>query len=240
MGSAPHFEWNDLREAVHVWMAFTDRLPEGWEERCFAWLSVDERARQNQLATPELRREYLATRALCRATLSRYTGVDPAAWVFAAAEGGKPAIAEPAAFASLRFSLTRTRGLTACAVTCAGEVGVDVEETSLEIDAERVARHCFSVEEQSAMNALPPDRRTAWFYEQWTLKEAYLKGRGTGLSEPPEGFAIEREADRAPRPLGDWRLSLHRPGPQHVGAVAVRAEKPSAEIPVAWYETTAF
>lgn len=233
-------EWNDLREAVHVWMAFIDRLPAGWEERCSAWLSPDERARQSQLATPELRRENLATRALCRATLSHYTGVDPAVWVFVAGEGGKPAIAEPAAFASLRFNLTRTRGLASCAVTCAGEVGVDVEETSLEIDAERVARHCFSPDEQTAMNALRPHRRTVWFLEQWTLKEAYLKGRGTGLSEPPEGFAIDREADGSPRPLGEWRLSLHRPGPQHVAAVAVRVDRASAEVPVVWFETTEF
>jgi 4'-phosphopantetheinyl transferase len=239
MGPSPDFERSALHAAVHVWMAPIDRLPAGWEERCFAWLTPDERARHAQLATPSLQREFLATRAVCRATLSRYSGVDPSAWVFAAGESGKPAIAEPATWSSLRFNLTRTCGLVACAVTCAGEVGVDVEETSRGIDAAQVARHCFSLEEQAAMDALPPDRRTMWFFEQWTLKEAYLKGRGTGLSEPPEGFAIDRDAEGAPKPLGAWQLSLHRPGPRHVAAVAVRPERSSAQVPVFWFETTA-
>jgi 4'-phosphopantetheinyl transferase len=238
MGPSPDLV--DLRAGVHVWLAFTDQLPSGWEARCFAWLTPDQQTHQGQLATPELRREYLATRALCRSTLSRYTGVDPAAWVFAAAEFGKWVIAQPAKYPSLRFNLTRTRGLAACAVTCAGEVGVDAEETSRGIDAGLVSKHCFSPEEQAVMVALPPDRRTAWFFEQWTLKEAYLKGRGLGLSEPPEGFTLHREADGAPRPVDGWQLSLHRPTARHVVAVAVRPEMPSGEVPVACFEATAF
>ena len=98
------------------------------ERQRLGWLSADEAEHLRRLKSEAPRREYLATRVLCRATLSRYVGVDPAHWRFCAGRNGKPRIAGPRGFVSLRFNLTHTRGLVICLVTRTGEVGVDAEE----------------------------------------------------------------------------------------------------------------
>jgi 4'-phosphopantetheinyl transferase len=231
---------DELTEAVHVWHLCPEEQPDALEAAGLGLLAAAERAHYERLATPALRREYSTTRLLCRATLSYYTGVHPSAWTFVAGEYAKPMIAGPAGFvadagtAPLRFNLTHTRGLVACAVTGAGEVGVDAEETSGAVDAVRVARHFFSGPEQATLAALSADRQTEWFFEQWVLKEAYLKGRGTGLSEPPDGFTVVRGEGGIPLSLDDWQLSLHRPTPRHVAAVAVQLPRGSKPAAVRW------
>ena len=68
-------------DEVHLWYL----LPEATEDPALsaayeALLSPEERARRDRYRFEHSRREYLLTRALARATLSRYAPVAPAAW----------------------------------------------------------------------------------------------------------------------------------------------------------------
>ncbi|HEX4052971.1 MAG TPA: 4'-phosphopantetheinyl transferase superfamily protein [Tepidisphaeraceae bacterium] len=229
-------EWDGLVTAVHGWQSFLDHLPtESLERKCLSWLSPAERIRHKQFKTEKLRQLYLATRTLCRMTLSRYTGVSPAAWKFVKAAHGKPRIAGPAKFKSLRFNLTHTDGLVICVVTRAGEIGVDAEQTSRSVDIPQVVRHFFSAAEQAIFADLPRKQRTTWFLRQWVLKEAYLKGRGMGLALSPDRFTIELDDNGQPLPLGNWRFALHRPSPRHVAAAAIRRQRGAAPVSFNWF-----
>jgi len=197
------------------------------------WLSPDELGHLGRLKNEALRREYVATRVLCRAALSRYAEVDPADWRFRAGKHGKPRIAGPKGFTSLRFNLTHTKGLVICLVTRAGEVGVDAEETSRQVEIDSVAKHFFSKIERASLAKLPRTRRKLRFFELWVLKEAYLKGRGDGLLREPDQFTVEIGDDRRALPLGNWQLTLHRPSRRHVAAAAVRSEK---AVPIKWID----
>lgn len=174
----------------------------------------------------------MAARALCRATLSRYTGVAPEDWRFRTEAHGKPSIAAPAAFRSLRFNLTHTEGLTICLVSCAGDVGVDAEETSRIVDIEQVARYVFTEPEHMRLAGLPVPGRTARFFEQWVLHEAYCKGTGTGLAHAAEPVAIEWGERYGT--AGDWQFSLYRPSANHVAAAAVRRTRGAASVSIRW------
>jgi 4'-phosphopantetheinyl transferase len=79
------------------------------------------------------------------------------------------------------------------------DVGVDVECVRPLPDLDGVAARFFSPGEQARLGALPPDERLGTFFALWTLKEAYLKARGDGLSRPPESVEITLDAglDRA-------------------------------------------
>jgi 4'-phosphopantetheinyl transferase len=69
------------------------------------------------------------------------------------------------------------------------------------------------------------------FLRLWTLKEAYIKARGRGLSIPLDGFAFSLQPDRPPaisfaekcpdRPE-DWQFAQIQFGRQHQIALAVR------------------
>lgn len=206
------------------------------ERRIVSWLSPKEWARHERFRTDHLRHSYLATRWLCRTALSRYTGVDGKDWTFVDNANGKPAIAGPAQFAELRFNLTHTEGLLACAVSRAGEVGIDAEEISRSVDFEGIAANFFSQTERAALESLSPQDRPGKFMEYWVLKEAYLKGCGTGFSQPPEGFTIKWADDGQPLPIADWQLSMHRPTSHHVAAVAVRPHAAMTPVPIIWRE----
>jgi 4'-phosphopantetheinyl transferase len=219
---------------VHVWLL---TAPEDADEaraaRARALLDADERARMTRLRRREDARRYLFAHALARTTLTRYApDVAPESWSFRANPSGRPEIAGVPS--SLRFNLSHTAGLVACAVSRGREVGVDVEhlfpprwgdEACLEL-----AASCFASAEVAALAAAAPDARRARFFELWTLKEAYLKARGLGLAVPLGAFAIEASAPEvrvrcAPDVDHDpdgWHFERSRPTSRHALALAAR------------------
>ncbi|MEW5848462.1 MAG: 4'-phosphopantetheinyl transferase superfamily protein [Myxococcota bacterium] len=199
------------------------------ESPFWAWLHPTERARHQRYLFPRNRDEFLLTRALVRSTLSRYVEVDPAAWVFRTNEHGRPEIAEPRV--PLRFNLSNTQGLIACAVAWERDVGVDVENSAEKTDVTSIAGNYFSPQEVSSLFALPWERQRTRFFEFWTLKEAYIKARGMGLAIPLDQFSF-LVADDAPIQvaldprLGDdattWQFALLRPASDFFAALAIR------------------
>ncbi len=181
-----------------------------------------------------MQHDYLATRALCRLALSHCTDVDPATWVFTAGKFGKPTIARPVAFRPLRFNLSHTDGLIVCAVSRAGEIGIDVEQTSREVDIAQISRHFFSADEQRHLSTLSAKERKSRFFELWVLKEAYLKGRGMGLSKSLDAFSIQWDRKGKPLSIGNWQLALHRPTARHIAATAIRQRRDASTFPVRW------
>jgi 4'-phosphopantetheinyl transferase len=228
-------QWDQLLTNAHVWHLTPEALiPDVLQSMCLDWLAPAERARRERFRTGPLRHTYLATRVLCRWVLSRYTGVGPRDWQFIENAQGKPAIAAPAEFASLRFNLTHTQGLVACVVTRAGEAGLDAEETSRPIDVAAVAGQFFSVTERSCLSGLPAHRRHDRFYEYWVVKEAYLKALGTGLSRPLDDFTIDWRDDGQPCSLDGCQLALHYPAAGYVAATAVQLPRDAPPLPITW------
>jgi 4'-phosphopantetheinyl transferase len=89
---------------------------------------------------------------------------------------------------------------------------------------------CFAPDERAALAALPAAAQPRRFIELWTLKEAYIKARGLGLSLPLERISLTLD-DAQPRltldpSLGDdaasWQLALWSPTATHAAALCVR------------------
>src|SRR5262249_38781671 len=132
-------------DEVHVWFAFADRVTDPRTLHSYeALLSPDEDERRQRYALVRNRHQFLLARGLLRTTLSRYADAPPAAWVFPATGHGKPEIAAPAGLPPLRFNLSHTDGLVACAVAAGREVGVDVEDVGRREVSEGLARYCLS------------------------------------------------------------------------------------------------
>ncbi len=219
-------------DVAHLWMAVPDEARDPALVAAYqGLLAPHERRRHDAFAFERHRHEYLVTRALVRAVLSRYAAVAPADWTFVDGEYGKPQVAGPASAPPLRFNLSNTDGLVACVVTGDREVGVDVEAMDGRAATEDVAERFFSPAESAALRALPADARPGRFFEFWTLKEAYIKARGAGLSLPLDRFSFRLDPDTAPRiefapELRDdpaaWQFSQARPSPRHFLALAIR------------------
>ncbi|HVU51595.1 MAG TPA: 4'-phosphopantetheinyl transferase superfamily protein [Polyangia bacterium] len=223
---------------VHLWLlAAPEEADEGRAARALALLDADERARMSRFHAPEDARRYLFAHALARTALTRYAPeVPPERWRFRAGAHGRPEIADAkgAAATALRFNLSHTAGLVACAVARGRDVGVDVEHLfpprwSDEACLEIAAAH-FAPAEVAALAAEPAERRRARFFEIWTLKEAYTKARGLGLALPLAGFAFDargpdlrlRCAPSVDAEPEGWRFERLRPTPRHALALAAR------------------
>jgi len=170
---------------------------------------------------------FLAARALVRLTLSRCSDVRPEAWQFKTGTHGRPEISHPRS--PLRFSLSHTKGLAACAVILERDIGLDVEALTRELAID-VARRFFSEREVDELLRTPIDGRAIRFLEYWTLKEAYVKARGLGLSLPLDRFSVYNtthntwgisfEAALIDDPAR-WWLRSFRVGDTHQAAIAI-------------------
>lgn len=172
-------------ETVTVWLA---RVGE-WAT-AVDWLPPSEQAEAERRRFG--REETLLARVLARAALSHAAGgVPPGDWQFARSRHGKPYVVGPRP--EWRFNVSHSDGVVACAVSDRYDVGVDVERRDRVNDLLGIARRYFAAAEVAQLTG---DARRR-FFEIWTLKEAYVKARGDGLTLPLDRFAFTPSGETA-------------------------------------------
>jgi 4'-phosphopantetheinyl transferase len=214
---------------VHVWCRSTDSLGCAELNDLVSRLSPDERVRYARFRFPRDQRDYAAAHALLRTSLSQYADVAPESWRFHEAPGGKPRLLPADGRPRLSFNLSHTHGLVACAITSGADVGIDVESVDRYVGS-GVAERFFSASENADLRRCASEPlRARRFIELWTLKEAYVKAIGKGLSHPLDSIEFDvanRESIRFLAPpdveVAAWRFSLAAPTEHHCLAVAVR------------------
>lgn len=157
-------------------------------------LDADEQARADRFRFAEHRRRFIVAHAAVRRILARRLGVAPGELQFATNSHGKPFLTS---HDGPVFSLSHSHELALCAVSAAGELGVDVEWRR-ELPHADLARRFFAPDETTALEALAVDDQRAGFFACWTRKEAYIKAKGLGLSLPLHSFAVTVHPRQAP------------------------------------------
>jgi 4'-phosphopantetheinyl transferase len=205
-------------------------------ETLLAGLSDEERERHARFRFESDRDIYLVAHALVRRMLARVTGAPPESFAFVAGEHGRPEISAPELARTVRFNLSHTHGLVACAVTRAADIGVDVEYVERKVEVMSVANHVFSPVEVAGLIALGGEAQRERFFELWTLKEAYIKAIGKGLSAPLRAITFDpAEPDPVPVRFGPevadadarWCLRRFPVGDAHRLALALAAARDS-------------
>jgi 4'-phosphopantetheinyl transferase len=198
-----------------------------------ALLSSNELERFGRFTHGESARQFLGGRLLARTVLGARLGVSPRDLAFVLGPHGKPDLL-PSGHVRVHFNLSHTRGLIALAVTTAGEVGLDVEDCrARRLD---IADRFFAPPEIEALRATPESEQTAAFHTLWTLKESFVKARGTGLSLALDSFAVGLYPPRllpfgvTAADAGRWHFTCLSPTPSHRAAICVHA---SSALPLA-------
>lgn len=224
----PHL--SDLSREVHLWYVPTTTFSDAELANLQASvLSEEERERTNRFAFAKDRRSYITAHWLLRHVLSAYVPVRPESWEFARTPHGKPFLSESSEHQGIFFNLSHTAGMVVTAVTCLGQVGVDVE-TVRPRDHLNLARRYFAPLEISQLESLAAEEQPHSFFRLWTLKEAYIKARGLGLAMDLASFGFPdvlgediriEFADGMEETPSDWSFFRHEPDPLHKIAVAV-------------------
>jgi 4'-phosphopantetheinyl transferase len=244
---------------LELWLAYPgDLIGSASEEACTALLDDAERARAARFRFDRHRREFLTTHALARVALSHAHPLPPDAWSFSFNPYGKPS---PIPECGLRFSQSNSLELTVCLIARPGarapvhpgaaaalegpEVGVDVESLARADEIVPLAARVFSAAERARLDALPAAERPDRALSLWTLKEAYIKARGMGLSLPlqeisflfddPQAirFEVAPEVDDDP---GRWRFCRLDHAGHRIALAVEAAAAPEPEIALEIFE----
>ncbi len=230
-------------DSIRIWLVCPTILEDPAERvRALACLPSQEIQQAATFGLPGVRDQFLSARVLARVALSSYLGTAPPCIEFVAGAASKPEIGAPRTEPELRFNLSHTHALTACAVTTIGDIGVDVEEVhAVPLD---VAQILFAPPEIEALRALPASERQETTGALWTLKEAFLKARGNGFTMPLDAFAVGHAPPRLipwgalSREAAQWQFVSASPTKTHRLAVCVRQQEtaPPPRVTMTWLD----
>lgn len=193
-------------------------------------LGPDEKSRADRFHRLSDRERYIAAHGALRTILAHYTTGDPARLRFEATRFGKPAIRREEGWPDLRFNLSDSGDFAVCAVTFDREVGIDLERIDPDRADMSIAARFFSADEVAALRRLSEHDRSRGFLNCWTRKEAYVKGRGEGLTIPLSDFDVSLAPGEPaallrsrsdPADVGRWSLRDLAVPEGYVGALAI-------------------
>ena len=207
-------------------------------------ISTEEHARWERFRVADAALQFLVGRALMRAAVGEHTGTAATDLSFAYTVYGKPYVADPPPARGLPCNVSHTQGIVACAIGDGCTPGVDVEPVERDLAIQRISRAYFARREQEALEAAAPDERQKLFLQTWTLKEAYIKACGRGLSIGLDSFRVspgssaatiefDANTDDDPR---RWQLATVAVDNEHQLAVAAQCpvHDTAAQIELRW------
>ena len=128
----------------------------------------------------------------------------------------------------LCFNLSHREAVAIIGIAGGTEIGVDIEYLRPLPDRLPIARDFFTRSEFEQLAAMTEADSASAFLRYWTLKEAYVKAIGEGLSMPLNSFEVSIEPRSSPRLLkvasgspGDWSLRSFEPRTGYLAGVAV-------------------
>lgn len=209
------------------WMTLPGTPGDCWG-RWASLLDAEERARAGRFVHEHDRRQFIAAHALLRLLLQRFGGRPATSWRFVTGAHGKPSLHPDHGLAPLAFNISHTRDAIACAMTLDHEIGVDIEALDRPGRLLEIAGAYFSAAELSILRAARSDEQRTVFLRLWTLKEAYIKAHGDGLSLPLKLFSfslsplkISFAGDLKDDPQR-WTFATFAAAENHVLSTAVR------------------
>jgi 4'-phosphopantetheinyl transferase len=203
-------------DEIDIWRSSLD-LPLQVINKLALYLSPDEEERGNRFKFPHLKQSFIAGRGLLRVILGCYLNKSPQSLQFSYTDKGKPEIP------GIRFNLSHSQNLGLYAITKLPTVGVDLEYIRAIEDVDKLAQRFFTDSEFNLINSLKEADKHQTFFQIWTLKEAYLKATGEGLSglenvevclQPKATINIQGENQ-------NYSCVQLQPGDNYVGAVVV-------------------
>lgn len=172
---------------IHVWRLALDEARAAPDR-----LSQTERQRARRYQCPQARHTFVQTRAALRQVLGRYLDRPPLCVELQEGRYGKPRLAT--AQPCLEFNVSHSGQLALIAVSRL-PLGIDLERLEPRMQWREVLPACCHPLELPALLELPEREGCIRLLRLWTLKEAYVKGRGLGLSLPLGDIRLERQGD---------------------------------------------
>lgn len=189
LSACERIDFNIENVDVAVW-SLDLQLPPSSIASFLQTMSTDELSWAERLGDPWNRSRYIIAHGALRMILSDYTRVDPRHLTFVTGRHGKPSLARTGNDPDVRYNLSHSGDMAAIAIAVGHDVGIDIERISSARADLSDAAQFLSRREIAALQNFPKAEQTRAFFSCWTRKEAYLKGRGDGLSHRLRCFDV--------------------------------------------------
>lgn len=172
------------KQWLRVYVAHIRSIPE------YAFEGLDESGQPAASVHKRRRVQFRAGRALARVAIERSVGVSRNQQRFQLTQSGKPVcVGGPP------ISLSHSGEWVVCAVAPTGDIGIDLQFPAQHLNVDAIAKNYFHGKERQWVLDGGRER----FFMLWTLKEAYLKALGMGISG-----GLERGCGRRPWGIRPW------------------------------------
>ncbi|HAY32774.1 MAG TPA: 4'-phosphopantetheinyl transferase superfamily protein [Ignavibacteria bacterium] len=193
-------------------------------------MSEDETKKADRFKFTKDSQSYITCRSLLRNILSEYTNINPDEINFSCNESGKPYIEN----SEIQFNLSHSGDRCVIAVSLISETGVDIEKVRDIEDLTKIAERYFSETEIFYLKKFQGNELADNFFRIWTLKEAFIKATGEGLSFPLKDFSVTDRTGKIPvlsvintsaHLEKKWTLGFLENESGYVSSFAVNSEK---------------
>jgi 4'-phosphopantetheinyl transferase len=215
------------QDAIHIWRTALSAITPVSEE-LKAVISADELTRSEKFLFPDLRKGFIAGRALLRLILANYCNCEPEDLRFTYGGSQKPGIESNGRLSqTVAFNLSHSADAIQIAIAAEGSVGIDVEHLGRKPDLGALLAECLTDDEERSVSRMDEPQRQRAFLRYWVHKEAFLKCVGCGFSVSPKAVFVSfcedgRSVIRCPDQLDDVVL-FGRDLPCGVGYIAAVA-----------------
>ena len=217
------------RDEVHVWCASLEQSTSQVQQLAKT-LSPDEKLKADRFHFEQHRQRFIISRGVLRTILGWYTGIEPSQLQFCYGPYGKPALAIDTA-STLHFNLSHSDGVALYTLAYDRQLGIDIERLRPVSEIEQIAKRFFATREYEELRTFPLEQQREAFFRYWTLKEAYIKATGRGLSLPLDQFEVSLASGTAALTLLEdaqeadlWSLKELSIGHDYTAAIAVKGD----------------
>ena len=226
---SPRYSMSLSAHDVHVWRLRLEQ-PELCAGEFVSMLSGEERRRATRFRFEKDRKRFIAGRGVLRLILAFYLNTEPEQLQFSYGAYGKPYVPQGSCEMAVQFSLCHSHEVALYAFALGRNVGVDVEHVRHFPDIEQMSTRYHTEKENAVFKPLPTSQKVRAFFQSWTRKEAYLKGIGTGLAQPPERIDASMAPGESPPTINTqedavetsgWSMASFTPDPDYVAALAI-------------------
>ncbi|MGN1166333.1 MAG: 4'-phosphopantetheinyl transferase family protein [Lachnospiraceae bacterium] len=166
----------------------------------------------------EDRLRYLVSRSLLRKILSIYLELPASSFRFEKGEHGKPFLADQ----KIQFNLSHSEDYIALVFCANSPVGIDIEKIRPKARIESLVNRFFHPDEARIFSGLNEQQKIDFMFRGWTLREAFLKGIGCGLTLPTNSFSVTSSTEepstfyitKSQEDYSSWRI-VSVPAPEN-------------------------
>lgn len=196
---------------VHLWLLNIEHFSISYLQAALACLSPTEKEKWEGLQRGK--DTYAAARWLVRRSLAFYTGQPATHLPLRRTIQGKPYLEG----SDIQFSLSHSGQWLMLAITRVALIGVDIEQPRPQRDISAIAERYFHPDETAALQKLGAGTaQIDRFYRLWTLKEAFFKALGTGISAGLDKIHFSWPTDTTEPPPA-LQAHIHPSLPPHAG-----------------------